>query len=99
MATLQEVYNLRYEATGLRSRVTAAIAKAAQDVLNEDPGTTNHAERVVWANEALADTITWTQRMMWAVVGNATIQTNGESSSDVEVQNAVNGSIDTFATA
>lgn len=97
MATLSEVYNLRYESASLKNRVTAAIAKAAQDVLNEDPGTTNHADRIVWADAALSNAPAMAERMMWGVLLNSAIQSNGESSSDSEVQTAVNSLINTFA--
>lgn len=98
MATLQEVYNLRYEATALKSRVVAAVAKAAQDVLNEDPSTANHANRVLWAQDALRDAKGAGETMMWGVVGNATIQAAGEAATDGDIQFVVNGLIDTFAT-
>ena len=98
MATLLDVYNLRYMSAYMKPRVIVAIAKAAQDILNEDPGTTNHANRVILANNSLRDTAIEAERLMWGVVGNTTIQTNGDSSSDQEIQNAVNGLIDTFAT-
>lgn len=81
----------------LKNRVASAIAKAAQDVLNEDPGTTNHANRVIWANSALLDARSVAERMMWGVVGNATIQTSGEASTDNDIQFVINGLIDTFA--
>jgi len=97
MATLAEVFNLHATAAGLRNRVAAAVAKAAMDVLNEDSGTTNHANRVIWAKDALVNADSVATRMMWGVLGNATIQSNGEASSDNDVQYVVNGLINTFA--
>ena len=97
MATLLEIYNLRYEAVNLKNRTTAAIAKAATDVLNEDPGTANHANRLVWAGSALDNATAMAERMMWGVLSNATIQANGESSTDNDIQFVVNSLIDSYA--
>lgn len=97
MATLLEVYNLRVTSSLLRNRVAAAVAKAAMDVLNEDAGTTNHAARLVWAQDALVNAETVAGRMMWGVLGNGTIQNAGEAATDNDIQYVVNGLINTFA--
>ena len=80
MAALLEIYNLRYEGTELKARVTAAVAKAANDVLNEDAQAPQHAARVVWATEALNNTQQMAERMFWGVLQNATIQNSGNAS-------------------
>lgn len=83
----------------MRNRCAAAIAKAAQDVLNEAAETENHAARIVWAQDALVNAEAAASRMMWGLLGNATIQTNGEASTDNDIQFVVNGLINTFATS
>jgi hypothetical protein len=98
MATLLEIYSLRYESATLRPRTVSAVVKAAQDILNEDPGTANHANRLIWAGEVLNDPKAKTEEMLWGVVSNATIQTGGDASSDNDIQFVVNGLVDTFAT-
>lgn len=97
MATLLEIYNLAQSQSTLRSRVSAAVADCALDVLNEDPGTTNHADRVVWAKQALIDPTTEANRMFWGVLGNATIQASGEASTDNDILYVVAGLIDVYA--
>lgn len=97
MATLLELYNLRYSSSNLKNRLTSAIADAAQDVLNEDAGTTNHAQRVVWAKAALADAQGMAEKMMWGLVGNATVASSGEASSDNDILFVVASLIDTYA--
>jgi hypothetical protein len=93
---LLDNYNLAVNAT-LRNRIAAAVAKASFDVLNEDPGTAYHAERVVWAKASLKDPVTVTDQMAWTVVQDTTIQSHGLDSTDIEIQNAVNGNINRFA--
>ena len=97
MATLLEIYQLRYQSANIRDRVTAAVAKAAQDILAEDPGTENHAARLTWAKNALVNTASEAERFLWAVCGNATIQAAGEAATDNDIQYVVNGNINTFA--
>lgn len=97
MATLAEVFNMHASASLLRNKVAAAVAKAAMDVLNEDAGTTNHTARVVWAKDALINAEAVGTRMMWGVLGNATIQASGDASSDNDIQYVVNGLINVFA--
>ncbi len=96
MATLEQIYNLRFQGT-LKPRVTAAVAKAAADVMNEDPGTANHAARVAWAKAALQDAQAAAEEMLWGVVGNATIQASGDASTDNDIQFVVNSLVNTFS--
>jgi len=94
---LLDVWNLRQTAHILKARCAAATAKAALDVLNEDPGTTNHANRLVWAKEALVNADTVAERMFWGILQNATIAAAGDEATDNDVQFVVNSLIDTFA--
>lgn len=89
-------YNIAVNAN-FRNRIAAAVAKAAFDVLNEDPGTTYHAERLVWAKDTLKDPVTTTDQMVWTVVQDTTIQSHGLDSTDGEIQNVVNSNINNFA--
>lgn len=97
MATYIEIFNLRFESTNLRTRAVVAVAKAAQDILNEDPSTTNHTARIAWARQALQDTARTADAMLWGLVGNATIQANGEASPDGDIQFVINSLVDQFA--
>lgn len=97
MATLEQMFTLRYQSPRLKARVTAALAKAAHDVLNEAATVANHSLRVRWARAVLADAPSAAERMMWAVVQNPTIQTQGEASTDNDIQFVVNSHVDLFA--
>lgn len=54
MATLQELFDMRNDSP-LKNKVAAAGWNAAKDIFTEDPGTVNHAERLIWAVKALRD--------------------------------------------
>lgn len=95
MATLTAIYNLRGSGA-LKARVTAAIAKAAQDVITEAANTPSHTERLAWAKKSLLNADAAAEEMMWAVVGNASIQATGEACSDNDVQFVVNSNINQF---
>lgn len=103
-------YTNRYDAAKgndetLVKQVAYACKKAAYDITQEDPGTTNHAERLQWSrNVTLTDDapLKWARKMVWRVLDNATIQSgigSGGSSTatDSDVQFAVNSLIDEFA--
>lgn len=101
MPTLDELYQLRYSNAALRNAVVAACALAAFDILNEDPATKDHALRVEWANEALQNTPSVAERMLWAVVTNPTIAQAALAGkpTDNDVKFVVHSFIDTFAVA
>ena len=48
MATYTELYDL-HNYTDLINKVAVACVVAAEVVHDEDPGTTNHANRLLWA--------------------------------------------------
>ena len=93
-----DTWNLRYTSSNLKCRAAVAVAKAAQDILNEDAGTTNHANRLIWAKQTLLDSMAKAEQMMWPLVSNATIAAAGESATDSDIQFVVNSNIDAFAT-
>jgi hypothetical protein len=97
MATLLEAYNLRHQTITLRSRVIAAVAKKAIDVLNEVPATENHAARLTWAKATLADAGTTADKIMWAVIADAAILAAGDSATDTNILTAVANAINAFA--
>jgi hypothetical protein len=96
MATYAQIAALRRNTT-LKDKVSVAVAVAAQDVRNEAENTPNHRARRRWADMASVNPEAIAEQMMWAVLGNPTIQTNGEESPDSDVQFVVNGLVDVFA--
>jgi hypothetical protein len=75
MATLQQIYDIRYGPTGLLPRVAAACMVVARDVVNEDPGTANHDLRLNWAQHAIDDPQRAGGQMMTAVALSDAAQT------------------------
>jgi len=88
-----ETYNLRYQSQTLRPRVAVACVRAAQDILNESPATTDHAKRVAWANSSMSNADGMADRMMWGLIGNSTIQSLGDAATDNDIQFVVNSLI------
>lgn len=84
----------------LHKKAARAIDKAARDVINEDPGTENHAVRYVWAcrvrqhpDNIIAEAHQW----MPAVLDNATVAAAGNAATDNDVQFVVSGLVNTMA--
>jgi hypothetical protein len=96
MATLSQIYSLMSGAPDLE-RFIAARAKASWDVLNEDAGTNNHANRLAWAKATLDDTTARKSKEYMRFLSNATIQNNGTASTDGDIQFVVNGMLDGWA--
>ncbi len=96
MGTLAEDYNLRYTDSGLRNKVTTALARRAQVILGEDAQTENHANRLIWAKRILAgETQSEAEKFMWPIIGLGTISS---ASSDNDLLWAVDQFINLFAT-
>jgi hypothetical protein len=97
MATYNEIYNMRYHDSDFKNRVVVACVVAAKDIFNEDPGTTNHTNRLAWATKVIDGAPGQAERMLWGLVSDTTIQANGDASTDGQIQTAVNSLIDFFA--
>jgi hypothetical protein len=84
------------EDTLLRRRLAVAIMKARADIINESVGTTNHANRLTWANlcATVPQVFAMADKMIVDVLGNATIfanpDQNGVADPDGDVQFVVN---------
>lgn len=83
----------------LRDRTKAAMLKAAFDVLNEDAGTNNHANRVALAAQAFQAVDTYVDAFMASVANNATVQSAGGAATDNDLQYIVNSNWDAVANA
>lgn len=104
MATLLEIYDvlLSDSSQELRNRVMAQCLISANYILNEDPGTANHANRLAWAQAALQSTNTLraaSDKMYTGVCTNPTIQGSGNDASDNDIAYVVASLIDTVYAA
>lgn len=96
MATYLEYFNLRYTDANLKDKATTAISFKAYAVLGEDPGTSNHANRLIWANRVLTgqESISEAEKFMWPMLY---IGIDGNSA-DGDISSAVSSLVDLFAT-
>lgn len=104
MATLRQVYGMLGNAD-LKNRITVAVAKLGYYIVaTEAPETANHANRLIWANQVLAGPEAMANKMMWAVLQNADVQTAilagvpDEAAFDTLVEYVVGITADVFAT-
>lgn len=101
---LVDIYNCWAGQSGLlKAKFLGACLKAAYDILNEDAGTANHANRLTWANAVLNGTVAEVeakamQHLRYAIASNATLQSAGDAATDNDVQFIVNSQLNTFAT-
>lgn len=99
MPTLMQVHEFANGAPALRQRFSGARLVAAWNVLNEDPGTANHAARLTWAEKILADYDADLSPEFLRFLSNATIQAQGGTATDGQIMTAVTGLVNAFATA
>jgi hypothetical protein len=84
----------------LRKQVAVAMHDTAVDVINEDPETENHANRLVWARRTTQDNagpVSMAERWIWKVLENATIQSDPTGATDNDVQFVVNSIVNLMA--
>lgn len=102
--SLVSIYNCWAGQGGLlKAKFIGACLTSAYAVLNEAGGTTNHANRLIWANTILSGTVAQVedkamQMLRYAIASNSTLQSAGEAATDNDVLYIVASQIDTFAT-
>jgi hypothetical protein len=92
MATLIQIYNAR-RSNELKARTESALLVASGDVQNEDPGITNHAERLAMANACLSNEAYLQECLnltMYSVATNANIAADPDAATDNDIQFVVN---------
>lgn len=100
MSYIAEFDLLFDETNDLHKKVARAIDKAARDVIAEDPGTANHAQRLRWAEAMRADVDKIREeahRVMPLVLDNPTVSSAGNTATDNDVQFVVNSLVDRLA--
>lgn len=98
MATLTELSSLLNDPT-LTSKCNAACLVAASAIIGENSGTSNHANRLLWAKKVFQDPVSQGQLMLRAVLAanNAATLTAINTASDATIQSAVNAAVDVVA--
>jgi len=98
MATYKELYNL-WQSSAMLNKLRVAVVVAAHTIAGEDPGTSNHANRVIWAAEALVSPDTKAQEMWKYLLAQSKDLTTEQiqGASDTLIQSAVDGVVNLFA--
>ena len=99
MATYTELFDLRSN-SDLRNRVAVALIIAAETVRGEDGGTTNHANRLIWAKQVFEGGLAQANQMLAAVLAANASSTVSQitSATDAAIQTNVDAVVDVFAT-
>ena len=100
MATYQEIYELLTTESALRNKIQVAVIIAAEAIRSEDVGTTNHANRLIWAAQAFENPNGMTTKMLTAVLAankDVTVE-QIKTAADSVVQSNVDSAVDLFAT-
>ena len=98
MATYEELFNLRND-SALRNKVITACIVGAEKVMNEDGGTVNHTNRLLWAKAVFANPVSEAKRMFMAILAankDATVVVI-QAATDVAIQGNVDDHINLFA--
>jgi hypothetical protein len=86
-----------YNSEVLQKKCLTAVITQATAVFLEDPGTTNHANRVKLIAFALPDVMVVVMEFMSALALNATVQSQGALVADSVVQAIITGAWDSYA--
>lgn len=99
MATYAELASIVGGGT-LRDRLTAACVAQAEVIRTENTGTTNHANRVVWAKQAFQNPQAKANEMIWALMAQNASATQAQilAATDAQLLAAVAAAVDIFAT-
>ena len=100
MATYEELHGLFEGSSALKNKVKVAVIVAAESIRNEDGGTANHANRLLWAAEAFENPGGVAGKMLMAVLAANKAAAVGAitSASDTTIQANVDAVVDLFAT-
>lgn len=97
-------YSIRYSTPHLSQQTEVAVVTAAVQIQNEDPATSDHANRVRWANWAIPNSSVAWQPFAWPVANNPSIvalvteDPSGQTVLDSDVQFVVNSYVEIVVT-
>lgn len=97
--TLSQLYQFAVSNPTAKPLVAAAIAVTSQQIVLEDPATTNHAQRLAWAQKALLDPVSMATIMVWGILADPNVIAAMPSPSDAVIQTAVNAAVNNFLNA
>ena len=98
MATYLELFSAASD-SDLQDKMVAATVIAAIDINNELTATPNHANRLIWAKQALSNPRAKAQEMLQAVIAINKSATLAQilTAADTAIQTNVDATVDLFA--
>ena len=94
-----DIYRIAVEDGPSQQRMTVAVAFVAQDVLAESAATPDHAARVTWARNTLADPRAMARKLVWAVASDTTVASTWPATTDAQIKTAVAARVTDFSLA
>ena len=95
---LKELYRAFVRESDFWQQVAGACMIAASKIAEEDPGTSNHAKRLLWALSVRDNPKAVAIGMLVDVIRDETIAADVENALDSDVQDVVNGLVNKYAT-
>jgi hypothetical protein len=98
-------YAIRYSTPSLSQQTEVAVVTAAGQIINEDPATPDHVNRLAWAHWAIPNSSVAWQAFAWpvatnpAIVASITADPSGQGVKDSDVQFVVNSDLETVITS
>jgi hypothetical protein len=97
-ATLWDVA-IAYDGAGrLLKRIEGGLIVAAGAIRTEDSGTTNHANRLIWAAQVETGALVKARQMLGHVMGEGIVAKDLEATTDETLSSIIAKLIDVFAT-
>lgn len=102
MATFEEIGQAVSNIDGtLFTRLLGGVVVVAGDIRVESPATPNHANRLIWADDVSKDSKSIVRVFFQRLLQNSNVQdaiSNPGSVTDAQIQAAIEGIVDEFAT-
>ena len=89
MATLLELHQISQTSGELFARFEAGMLYKSWSIIIEDPGTENHANRLVLAKNILLNTSPTSKKYFRYFLSDSNIQTNLSASTDAQIMSAI----------
>jgi hypothetical protein len=86
-------YELRYASPWLQQRTEVSVVKSAQYIGLEDPGTPDHANRLLWASWAVKSSSSAIAPFMWHVALDPDVVAQGQNVSDAKIDGIVSAAL------
>ena len=94
---LKSLYSAFVRENDFWKQVAGACMIAASEIAEEDPGTPNHANRILWALKVRENAKAMAISMLVDIIRDPTIAADVDNALDSVVQGVVNGLVNKYA--